>query len=181
MMRGNNGRPRPLLCYRKLFRRGRRFLFPLSEEGQASCISRLVRIACEPQALRRLNILFVDSDLNIHEKMQHVLGSGFVVRGVVSVTEAKEYLSMFLPDILISEVALGQENGLDLCRFVRNTVSLCHLPVMLLTSLTTLQDKVAGFDAGTDDYVVKPFDAHHLQARIRLLSRIKRLERRLHV
>jgi DNA-binding response OmpR family regulator len=49
---------------------------------------------------------------------------------------------------------------------------------MLLTSLTTLQDKVAGFDAGADDYVVKPFDARHLMARIRLLSRIKRLEKR---
>ncbi|TMD63844.1 MAG: response regulator transcription factor [Chloroflexi bacterium] len=47
---------------------------------------------------------------------------------------------------------------------------------MLLTSLTTIQDKVAGFEAGADDYVVKPFDTRHLVARIRLLSRIKRLE-----
>ncbi|MGH2481469.1 MAG: response regulator transcription factor, partial [Ktedonobacteraceae bacterium] len=51
-----------------------------------------------------------------------------------------------------------------------------HLPIMLLTTLATLQDKVAGFEAGADDYVVKPFDARHLLARIRLLSRIKRLE-----
>ena len=56
------------------------------------------------------------------------------------------------------------------------TWSLRHLPIMLLTSLTTIQDKVAGFEAGADDYVVKPFDARHLVARIRLLSRIKRLE-----
>ena len=49
---------------------------------------------------------------------------------------------------------------------------------MLLTSLTTFQDKVAGFDAGADDYVIKPFDTRHLIARIRLLSRIKRLEQR---
>jgi DNA-binding response OmpR family regulator len=49
---------------------------------------------------------------------------------------------------------------------------------MLLTSCATLQDKVAGFQAGTDDYVVKPFDAQHLMARIRLLVRIKRLEQR---
>jgi len=47
---------------------------------------------------------------------------------------------------------------------------------MLLTSLTTLQDKFAGFDAGTDDYVVEPFDARHLMARIRLLARMKHLE-----
>ncbi len=47
---------------------------------------------------------------------------------------------------------------------------------MILTTLSTLQDKIAGFEAGADDYVVKPFDARHLIARIRLLSRIKRLE-----
>ncbi len=81
-----------------------------------------------------------------------------------------------LPDVLICEILLGQENGLDLCRSIRSTPSLRHLPIMLLTSLTTIQDKVAGFEAGADDYVVKPFDARHLVARIRLLSRIKRLE-----
>ncbi len=62
------------------------------------------------------------------------------------------------------------------CRFIRSTPTLYYLPVMLLTSLATLQDKVAGFEAGADDYVVKPFDARHLVARIRLLSRIKRME-----
>ncbi len=113
--------------------------------------------------------------------MQHALGGGFVVKCVGSVTEAKELLNAFVPDILISEVVVGQENGLDLCRYVRSQSSLRHLPIMLLTSLTTLHDKVAGFDAGTDDYVVKPFDILHLQARVRLLSRIKRLEQRTSV
>lgn len=131
----------------------------------------------ESSVLRRLNILFVDSDRTTHEKMQQSLGNGFVVHCVGSISEAKVSLEIFPPDILISEVLLHQESGLDLCRFVRSVPAFRHLPIMLLTSLTTLQDKVAGFDAGTDDYVVKPFDAYHLKARIRLLSRIKRLER----
>jgi DNA-binding response OmpR family regulator len=130
--------------------------------------------------MRRLNILFVENDQNIQEKMQNALGDDFSVRCVTSVAEAKECLQAEQPDILISEVVVDQEDGLELCRYVRSTPTLSHLPVMLLTSLTTLQDKVAGFDAGTDDYVVKPFDAHHLRARIRLLARIKRLERRIH-
>jgi DNA-binding response OmpR family regulator len=113
--------------------------------------------------------------------MQLALGGGFVVKCVASVTEAKEVLNVFVPDILISEVVIGQESGLDLCRYIRSQASLRHLPIMLLTSLTTLHDKVAGFDAGTDDYVVKPFDILHLQARVRLLSRIKRLEQRTSV
>jgi len=130
----------------------------------------------KPQGLRQLHILLVDGDANAREKLQHALGSAFMVHGAVSIGEAKAILETFTPDILITEVMVSQESGIELCRLVRNTASLHHLPIMLLTSFTTLQDKVAGFDAGADDYVVKPFDAHHLNARIRLLARIKRLE-----
>ena len=130
----------------------------------------------EPQPLRRLHILFVDNDPNGRDRIQQVLENGFVVQCASSLSEARQILENNLPDVLICEVSLGQENGLDLCRTIRNTPSLRHLPIMLLTTLTTFQDKVAGFAAGADDYVVKPFDARHLMARIRLLSRIKRLE-----
>ena len=132
----------------------------------------------ESQPLRRLHILFVDNDSNSRDRIQQALGSGFVVQWATSLSDARQSLEGQLPDVLICEVLLGQESGLDLCRFVRNTSSLRHLPIMLLTSLATFQDKVAGFDAGADDYVVKPFDTRHLMARIRLLSRIKRLEQR---
>jgi DNA-binding response OmpR family regulator len=126
--------------------------------------------------LRRLHILLVDSDVNAHDKVQQALGSGAIVQWAATLTEAERYLVSYVPDIVISEVQLGREDGLNLCRNVRSTPSLRHLPIMLLSSLTTIQDKVAGFDAGADDYVVKPFDARHLMARIRLLTRIKRLE-----
>ena len=131
-----------------------------------------------PQGLRHLHILLVDNDQNAREKTYHALENSFVFHSVASISEASANLAASIPDVLITEVVVGQESGLDLCRYVRNTVSLSHLPIMLLTSFATLQDKVAGFDAGADDYVVKPFDAHHINARIRLLARIKRLERR---
>ena len=130
----------------------------------------------DPQPLRRLHILLVDSDPIGRDRIKQALGNGFVVQCASSQAEAMGCLETNLPDVLICEILLGQENGLDLCRSIRSTPSLRHLPIMLLTSLTTIQDKVAGFEAGADDYVVKPFDARHLVARIRLLSRIKRLE-----
>ena len=99
-----------------------------------------------------------------------------MLRCACTIKEARQYLAEGPPDVLICEVNVGEESGLELCRFIRSTPTLYYLPVMLLTSLATLQDKVAGFEAGADDYVVKPFDARHLVARIRLLSRIKRLE-----
>ncbi len=131
--------------------------------------------------MRRLHILFVDSDPHAQDKMRYALGNDFSVQCVGSIAEAKFCLATHAPDILISEVAIDQESGLDLCRAIRCDPAQHHLPIMLLTSLATLQDKVAGFDAGADDYVVEPFDVHHLVARIRLLARIKRLERRANV
>jgi DNA-binding response OmpR family regulator len=130
--------------------------------------------------MRRLNILFVDADQNACDRVQQTLASSCVVACVTSLSEAKLSLEMHLPDMLIVEVLLGQENGLDLCRFIRRHPAFRHIPIMLLTSQATLQDKIAGFDAGADDYVVKPFDARHLVARIRLLSRIKHIEQSDH-
>lgn len=127
-------------------------------------------------SLRNLYILFVDSEPIGRERMQQALGNGFVIQCASSLPDAWRCLEVQLPDVLICEVLLGEESGLELCRAVRRTESFSHLPVMLLTTLTTFQDKVAGFDAGADDYVVKPFDPRHLMARIRLLSRIKRME-----
>jgi len=131
----------------------------------------------ELQRRRRLHILLVDDDPGACERIQQALGSGFLLQNAHTLFEARQQLIEHVPDIIISEVLLDKESGLELCRFIRNTPSLRRLPIMLLTSLTTLQDKIAGFDAGTDDYVVKPFDARHLKARIRLLARMKDLER----
>jgi DNA-binding response OmpR family regulator len=109
-------------------------------------------------------------------KMQQALDDSIMLHSVTTLAEARRYLAENTPDVLICEMHIGQESGLELCRFIRSTPSLYYLPIMLLTSLATLQDKIAGFEAGADDYVVKPFDARHLVARIRLLSRIKRME-----
>ena len=130
----------------------------------------------ELQRLRRLHILLVDDDPDACYRIQQALGSGFQLFQAQSLMEARQYLVEYVPDMVICEVKLGAEDGLELCRFIRTTHSLHHLPIMLLTSLTTLQDKIAGFNAGADDYVVKPYDARHLMARIRLLTRMKDIE-----
>ncbi len=131
--------------------------------------------------MHRLHILFVDSDAQASKKIQQTLQDVFVVTCVTSLTEAKQILSMPQPpDMLITEVLLNHENGLDLCTYIRTgDEELRKLPIMLLTSLMTLRDKVRGFEAGADDYVVKPFDAKFLIARVKLLARIKRLEPRV--
>jgi DNA-binding response OmpR family regulator len=68
-------------------------------------------------------------------------------------------------DLVISDIILPQLNGIEVCREIRQAKP--ELPIILLTALGTTDDKVEGFDAGADDYLVKPFDFRELLVRIR--------------
>ena len=74
-------------------------------------------------------------------------------------------------DLVISDIILPQLNGIDVCRQIR--LAKPDMPIILLTALGTTDDKVEGFDAGADDYLVKPFDFRELLVRIRALMNRK--------
>jgi two-component system, OmpR family, copper resistance phosphate regulon response regulator CusR len=74
-------------------------------------------------------------------------------------------------DVIILDVIIPGINGLDLCKKIRNAN--IKTPVLMLTSLDTVEDKVSGFDSGADDYLVKPFSFKELEARIKALNRRK--------
>ena len=126
--------------------------------------------------MAKLRILFVDGDAYIQAKTQRALEPTFEVQCVSSLAEARHLLDTHPPDILIMDVLVNKESGLDLCTYIRQTEAIQHLPIMFLTTRATISDKVAGFQAGADDYVIKPFDPPYLAARVRLLVRIKHLE-----
>jgi len=74
-------------------------------------------------------------------------------------------------DLVILDLNLPYKNGIELCKEIRMTDQ--KIPVLMLTALGTTEDKLAGFDSGADDYLVKPFEFRELLARIRsLLKRI---------
>lgn len=70
-------------------------------------------------------------------------------------------------DLIITDIILPKINGLDLCKEIR--IEKPDMPIVMLTALGTTDDKVEGFDAGANDYLVKPFDFRELHARIRAL------------
>ena len=72
-------------------------------------------------------------------------------------------------DVIILDVIIPGINGLELCKKIRNNN--IKSPVLMLTSLDSVEDKVAGFDCGADDYLVKPFSFKELLARIKALTR----------
>ncbi|MCF0055459.1 response regulator transcription factor [Dyadobacter sp. CY356] len=72
-------------------------------------------------------------------------------------------------DLIIMDIVLPYINGIDLCKEVRAVKP--DIPILMLTALGTTNDKVEAFDAGADDYLVKPFDFRELQVRIRALTK----------
>jgi DNA-binding response OmpR family regulator len=140
-------------------------------------------LAEEPVAMatkeRRMNVLVVETNPTARERVLAALGECYVVRFVSGASEALAAVDAQLPDLLVTEVDLEDGDGLALCEQVRARPKGARLPIMLLTSRTGIRDKVAGFQAGADDYVVKPLDTRLFHARVRLLCRIKGLERRV--
>lgn len=74
-------------------------------------------------------------------------------------------------DLIITDIILPTFNGIELCKEIKSAYPM--LPIIMLTALGTTDDKVEGFDAGADDYLVKPFDFRELHARIRSLLKRK--------
>ncbi|WDF54168.1 response regulator transcription factor [Mucilaginibacter sp. KACC 22063] len=72
-------------------------------------------------------------------------------------------------DVIITDIILPKINGLDLCKHIKQQKP--EVPVLMLTALGTTDDKVEGFDAGADDYLVKPFDFRELEVRVRALAK----------
>lgn len=72
-------------------------------------------------------------------------------------------------DLVILDVNLPDQNGMDTARHLRRDG--CHMPILMLTALSTTKDKIHGLDSGADDYLTKPFDFDELLARVRALLR----------
>lgn len=76
-------------------------------------------------------------------------------------------------DVIVIDWMLPGMSGIVLCRKLRQE-ALCRVPALMLTARDTLADKLEGFDAGADDYLVKPFALQELEARLRALDRLRR-------
>jgi DNA-binding response OmpR family regulator len=123
-----------------------------------------------------LSVLVVEDDPSARERIQMALQDRYTLQFVKGASEALDAIRKHLPDLLVSEVDLPEGDGLQLCSQVRELPEAEQLPIMLVTARGSIQDKVAGFLAGADDYIVKPVDVRLFYARIRLLYRIKVIE-----
>jgi two-component system response regulator MprA len=115
-------------------------------------------------------VLVVDDDVPIRRMLERTLAAeGYVVTLAVDGGAALAAVERAVPDVLVLDIGLPGLDGLAVCRRLR-TKGL-GVPILLLTARDAVPDRVAGLDAGADDYLVKPFAVEELVARIRALLR----------
>lgn len=121
-------------------------------------------------------ILIVDDDPDIRDVVSTMLEAvGLVVSSVESAEDALAAVRESSFDLLVLDWNLPRMSGLDLCRIIRQEPNVSTLPVLFLTANASSQDMVEAFASGADDYVVKPFRAPELGARIFSLLRRARV------
>jgi DNA-binding response OmpR family regulator len=117
-----------------------------------------------------MRLLIVEDERRIVEILRSGLGkAGFVVDAVYCSADAHEALSSVLYDAVVLDLALPDGDGLTLLSRLRRADN--QVPVLILTARDAVEHRVAGLDAGADDYLVKPFAMAELIARIKTLLR----------
>jgi len=126
-------------------------------------------------------ILIVDDEpFNLDLLEQELMDYDYVIEKAADGVEALEKIDSFDPDVILLDYMMPRMNGLEVVRRLRENERHKSIPVILLTAKATQEDKIAGLNAGADDYVTKPFDSFELLARVRaMLRRVQKPARQL--
>jgi two-component system, OmpR family, response regulator MprA len=117
-----------------------------------------------------VRILVVDDEPSVRDALDRALRmDGYRVQVAADGTEALDALAHTPPDAIVLDVLMPEPDGLEVCRRLRAAGD--RTPVLMLTARDAVDDRVAGLDAGADDYLVKPFALKELKARLRALLR----------
>ena len=112
------------------------------------------------------HILLVEDDETLQALIEKLLiNNDYIVSKAVNIGEAKKFVKLFLFDLIILDVMLPDSTGLD---FYENTIkNRVNTPVIFLSALSNVDDRVTGLELGADDYIGKPFDSRELLLKIK--------------
>lgn len=131
----------------------------------------------EPEAEKPL-VLIVEDNEELRHNLVRFFENYFRVAEAEDGEDGLAKARSLNPDVIISDVMMPGMDGTEMCRRIKSDISLSHIPVILLTALSTSESKIAGLNANADDYVTKPFESAVLLARVDNLIRNRNMLRR---
>ncbi|MFZ0274446.1 MAG: ATP-binding protein [Acidobacteriaceae bacterium] len=128
-------------------------------------------------AVRRDRIVVADDNADMREYVTHLLSPEYSVHAVTDGVEALEAAVRLHPALILTDIMMPRLDGFGVLRAIRNDAALSSIPVILLSARAGEESQVEGLDAGADDYLVKPFTARELLARVGAHIRMANLRR----
>ena len=124
--------------------------------------------------MSRVNILVIDDESDLVELLKYNLAKeGYNVEFAFNGFDGIKIAEVVKPDIIILDLMLPDINGYEVCKRIKQNSSLSGVPVIFLSAKQEEVDKILGFEAGAEDYIIKPFSVNELLARVRaILKRI---------
>lgn len=119
--------------------------------------------------LANTTIYLVEDNTEMRMFVKEVLSNFFKVKVFVNGKECLTAMEEEWPDLVVSDVLMPEMNGFELTRAIKSDIKTSHIPVILLTACTVIDDQIKGIREGADAYIMKPFDIGHLVARIEYL------------
>jgi len=121
-------------------------------------------------------ILLVDDEKSICEVISLQLKEeGYDVTVAYDGTEALEKVPTFLPDVIVSDIAMPNMNGIELCRQIKDSEKTRFIPFIIMTSLMDRAKRLEALEAGCDEFLNKPIDTVEMFTRLKALIRVKKL------
>ena len=117
----------------------------------------------------KYKILLVEDDKDVRDYLKKSLEAEYIVIEAADGVRTYEKVVQDFPDLVLSDIMMPKRDGLELCTMIKNDIRIGHIPVILMTARSMVVHIKEGFQAGADDYIVKPFNMDVLQTRIRSL------------
>ena len=121
-------------------------------------------------------ILIVDDNQTNVAILEEMLSEEYVTQTATCGREALSVAEGFLPDIILLDIMMPDLNGYEVCSKVRENDRMKYTKVIMVSAKAMVQERLQGYEAGADDYIVKPFDQDELLAKVRVYSKLKSAE-----
>lgn len=124
---------------------------------------------------QRKKLLIVEDNLELGQMLYQLFAPLYEVIMATNGQEGLERVREEAPDLVLSDVMMPEMSGTEMCRQIKSSLDLCHIPVILLTALDSPESNIEGLRMGADDYVTKPFDVRLLLTRCNNMVRNRQL------
>jgi signal transduction histidine kinase/ligand-binding sensor domain-containing protein/DNA-binding response OmpR family regulator len=116
-------------------------------------------------------LLIVEDNPEIIIYLNKILSGYFDLKAVVNGKEGLKAINGFHPDLIISDIMMPVMDGIEMTKRIKSNIETSHIPVVMLTAKSTIEDQIIGIDSGAEAYLLKPFNAEYLLAIIRNIIR----------